>query len=619
MPIIFNLVSSILLASGFFFIGYLCFIILKIEKIIKKISSPIYQYCLFGIIFFLVLLYPIFFLGLIKSYLYKYLSLFVVFLGIVNFIFFFSKILYFYKKNINKIFKFNINYFYILFLILYFFLSLAPITSGDSVAYHGGAAKYILANETFPKEIFDLNLVLIGVGEFLNAFALSINAYQFTSLIHFIGLISIFGIFTKLLDDHFVDPKNKQLFFLLVLSCPVLIFLVSTSKPQFFYTALIIFCYSSLIHIYKFKKKFEISTIFLISVVFCSIAYNAKTSFAISFFLIVTNYFFLIKNKSKFYFAILTSSLISILLIVPHFIWKQYIFNYSFYNFFFNPLPMNIPGFILKLDNINKYDSIGFPYSLFIPLSFSDFTTFLGFGCFYLYFLLIKKFPNKKIFLFNIFFFLVIMTLFGQKTPRFYLEIYLFIILLCITIFYAIKNNNFFKILKFLIYLQSIFVFFLLTYSFLILFPGSISKEWNKKVLSSYANGYNLYDWVNATLPSNSKIITNHRSTYFSNNVVFFLDFIYFIDFDNAYKKNYWLLKLKEQKPNFILFYGKNNNFSYSVYNFKNCTEQLYAIKKDVGFHETRNPFNKGKETYNGYIYKFNFEKLPDCVTKKIK
>jgi len=104
MPIIFNLVSSILFASGFFFIGYLCVIILKIKKIIEKISNPTYQYCLFGIIFFLVLLYPIFFLGLIKSYLYKYLSLFVVFLGIINFIFFFLKILYFLKRNINKIY-----------------------------------------------------------------------------------------------------------------------------------------------------------------------------------------------------------------------------------------------------------------------------------------------------------------------------------------------------------------------------------------------------------------------------------------------------------------------------------------------------------------------------------
>jgi hypothetical protein len=616
MPIIFNLISSILLASGFFFIGYLCISILKIEKIIKKVSNLIYQYCLFGVVIFLILLYPIFFIGLIKNYLYKYLSLFLVFLGFFNLIFFSKKIVQFYKKYISSICNFNINYFYIFFLLSYFFLSLAPITSGDSVAYHGAAAKYILTYGTFPKEIFDLNLVLAGIGEFLNAFAFSINAYQFTSLVHFIGLISIFGIFAKLLDDYSVDIKNRQLFFLLLLSCPVLIYLVSTSKPQFFYTALILFCYSSLIHFSKFKKKIDISIIFIILTIFCCIAFDAKSSFAISSFLIIVNFFFLIKKKINFYKILLFLILISILLILPNLFWKQYIFNYPFYNFLFNPLPMNIPGFLLKLNDIHNYDNRGFPLSLFIPFSFSNLATFLGFGCFYLYFLIIKKFTNKKIFLFNIIFFLLSMSFFGQRTSRFYLEIYLFIILICITIFQNIKNDILFQVLRVLIYLQSIFTFILLSFSVLILFPGSINYEWNKKVLSKYANGYNLYNWVNSKLPSNSKIITNHRSTYFSSNVVFFLDFVYFVDFKNTHEKDYWLLKLKQQNPNFILFYGKTNNFSYGMYNFKDCTEGLYASIKNIGFHETRNPFNREKETYNAYIYKFNPKKLTDCVKK---
>jgi hypothetical protein len=208
------------------------------------------------------------------------------------------------------------------------------------------------------------------------------------------------------------------------------------------------------------------------------------------------------------------------------------------------------------------------------------------------------------------------MSFFGQRTSRFYLEIYLFIILLCITIFQNIKNVSFFKVLRILIYLQSIFTFILLSFSILILFPGSINYEWNKKVLSKYANGYNLYNWVNSKLPSNSKIITNHRSTFLSSNVVFFLDFVYFVDFKNTHEKDYWLLKLKQQNPNFILFYGKTNNFSYGMYNFKNCTEGLYASIKNIGFHETRNPFNREKETYNAYIYKFNSKKLTDCVKK---
>jgi hypothetical protein len=173
--------------------------------------------------------------------------------------------------------------------------------------------------------------------------------------------------------------------------------------------------------------------------------------------------------------------------------------------------------------------------------------------------------------------------------------------------------------LRILIYIQSIFVFCILSISVLILFPGSLTSKWNKKVLSNYANGYNLYYWINSTLPFKSIIITNHRSTYFSSNTTFFIDFVYFADVNDIYQKNYWLLKLKEQKPEFIFFYEKNNNFSYGAYNFKECTEELYASKKNLGFHETRNPFNTGKESYNAYIYRFNHKKLPACVKKNIK
>jgi hypothetical protein len=156
----------------------------------------------------------------------------------------------------------------------------------------------------------------------------------------------------------------------------------------------------------------------------------------------------------------------------------------------------------------------------------------------------------------------------------------------------------------------------LLVYGVVFFFPGSLSKNLNKNVLSKYANGYDLYNWVNQVLPSDGKIITNHRSAYFSTNNTFFLDFTFHINIDHTSKKDYWLFKLKEQKPDFILFYGTENIYNYSSFNFKNCLNSLYAFKSNVGFHATRNPFNKGSENYNAYIYKFNYNKLPNCVTK---
>jgi hypothetical protein len=477
-------------------------------------------------------------------------------------------------------------------------------------------SKHVFLFGEFPKNSFELASALAGAGEFLNAFALSIDATTFTSFIHFIGLVSILGVLDRSLTNNNIHLKDKQFFFLLLLSCPVLIFLIYSSKPQFFYISLIFFCFSCLVNIEKFKSKIEVSKIYIISIIFGVIAILAKFSFVISFFLIILNYLFLIKKISDFYKIFFISLIVLIYLMLPNLLWKQELYYQPFFRFLFNPLPINIPGFYELYLQGKNYGSEGFPLSLFMPFSFSRLNDFLGFGFLIIFFLLKEKFSNKKIFLFNIFFFIVFLTYFGQKSPRFYLEIYLFSILLFISVFYSVIKSTFYKLFRSIIYIQSIFTLILLVYGVVFFFPGSLSKTLNKNVLSKYANGYDLYNWVNQVLPSDSKIITNHRSAYFSTNNTFFLDFTFHINIDHSSKKDYWLLKLKEQKPDFILFYGTENIYNYSSFNFKNCLNLLYASKSNVGSHATRNPFNKGSENYNAYIYRFNYNKLPNCVTK---
>jgi hypothetical protein len=114
-------------------------------------------------------------------------------------------------------------------------------------------------------------------------------------------LVSILGILNKLLSLNNINIKDRQFFFLLVLSCPVLIFLISSSKPQFFYTSLIVFGYSSLINIRNFRSQKELSKIFFISIIFSSVAFLAKFSFIISLSLIIINYLYLIKKIFNFY------------------------------------------------------------------------------------------------------------------------------------------------------------------------------------------------------------------------------------------------------------------------------------------------------------------------------
>jgi hypothetical protein len=276
---------------------------------------------------------------------------------------------------------------------------------------------------------------------------------------------------------------------------------------------------------------------------------------------------------------------------------------------------MNIPGYEDVYFYLKNYDAGKFPISLFIPLSLSDLTQFLGLGLFLAFFLIRYQFSNKNILLSNIFIFIFVFSLLGQKTPRFYLEIYFLLILVSIFLLKKIQNNFGFKILKLIILFQSLLVSGILFFGVFNLSPGALSENLYKSVLSKYASGYNLYAWVNKVLPKNSVFITYHRSIYFTNENVILFNMSTVLDRADLSFKNLFLEKIKEKKPKFILFFSiGNHDYRYGTFNFYKCTNGLFAKEINVGFHETRNPFNTDHRKYNAYIYYFDYSKLPGCV-----
>ena len=502
------------------------------------------------------------------------------------------------------------------FLILfYFLLSVSPITSGDSVAYHLATAKYVLSNSSFPTDFYDSTNSLNGAGELLNAFAISVNAYQFTSLINFVGIVSVLAIIKKFCENFNLTYELRQLLFLCILSCPVLIFLTSSSKSQLFSTSLIFFSYALLLNsLSSQQNKDNIIKNFLICIVFCIVAVQTKISFSLSFFLIVINFLLFFKKELINLKSILTVLLLSIFGLIPYTLWKQNVYDYPFYNFLFNPIPLNIPEYAQVFLSAKNYAADKFPLSLFVPLSLSDLTQFLGAGFLLIFFLLKYKFNKKNILLSNILIFFFFFTLLGQKNPRFYLEMYFFLVLISCFILVKIHKTYIFKIFKLTVVLQSCFVFCILLFGVFTLLPGIFSENLNKSVLSKYASGYNLYNWVNNVLPKNALIITNHRSTYFADRNVVFFEMAYHLNHSSLASKNYFLEIIKEKKPNFILFYGNNNDYKYHSFDFYKCINGLFAKKINVGHEETRNPFNSKRKKYNGYIYHFDYSKLPGCV-----
>jgi hypothetical protein len=610
----FSLVLSIFLASGFHLFGEIIIKLFRFQNIVKKISDPIFQYASIGISFFLFLVYPSFFIVEFNKFIFQFISYIFIILGVFNFYINF----YYLKKLFNKIlfiFK-NKNYFLIyifIFIFLYFFYSLSPITSADSVAYHTTVAKDLIKQGSFPITVYDLNSLLSGSGELLNAFAISIDAFQFTSFIHFLGLISVLNLIFTFSKKTHVSIINQILLILLVVSCPVLIFLIGSSKPQFFYTSCIVLSYAILLNAQNLKAKNEIIKSFILSFILCIISVQAKISFSISFFLISLGYLFFLKTFIfNFKIIFLTFAIFSFSFL-PCYLWKEKIFNYNFYNFFFNPLPLNIPGINDFNFYLKKVYSENFPVSLLFPTSINSITTSLGFGIFIIFFLFKEKFKNKIFFLFCFLFFVSVFSLVGQKAPRFYLEIYLLAVILFTFVINKLQKNIIFIILRKLIYLQSLYVLILLTYGVFVLFPGSLNKKLNHEVLSKYSYGYNLYHWVNNVMPKDSVILTNHRGYFYSKVEIIYADFVFSVPYSNVSGRSFLLEEIKKKKPKYILFYNFDKNFNYLSYNFEDCINSFFLKNEQAGFHETRNPFGS-KEKYNAFIFSLDYKKLPRCV-----
>jgi hypothetical protein len=618
MSAILDLCLSILLGYGFYFVGKLFASIFRLTNIIKYISNPIYQYPIIGISFFLFILFPFFLLGIFNKSFFKFFSYLIIIIGLLSFPTIYNNFYNFIYKNKKKFKKITLAKVLVITLIfLYLLISLSPVTSADSLSYHLAVAKFINKNGIFSNDQLDFEGKLAGIGEFLNAFAISINAEQFTSFVNFLGLIAILGIINKFSYRQKIKEDSKFFLMLLVLSCPSLIFLISSSKPQFLYISLVFFSYSFLVIIssIKINYKYVLKIFFLVNILLL-VAVNAKLSFLLSFCIINFIFFYYLNKQfnKKFFFRIISLFLILIIFgLLPFLIWKSINYQYPFYNFLINPLPLNLPVYDNFSQFLKNYQSEKFPFILLLPSEIKDFTQVIGLGFLGLIFLFINKFNKKFLFITVILLFIIIFYLIGQKTSRFYLEIFFFTILILTQLIKKIQNQKIFILFKYLIFFQSFVVIFALTIGVVNIFPGSLNSYLKDKVLTNYADGYSMIKWTNLVLPKDTKIIINHRSKFFLNVNYIHTDPLGYMNY-NSIHKNYYLNKIKDQNPSFILFYGTKVSFNYGEFNFEDCISKLFAKKENAGFDATRNPLNTKNIMYDAYIYYFNNSKMPNCV-----
>ena len=508
----------------------------------------------------------------------------------------------------------------LLFIIIlgYFIISLLPITDPDSLDYHLTLpylslinGKFFIQNEWFTSQ-------LTGAGEALIILGLSINAYKLSSILQFIGLFSIIvAILNLKLEKNYLNINSKILICLAILCIPSFLFLTFTSKPQLFAIGTNFIAFLMVFFILPFEKN-DKKFIIIFSII--SFLCLSATQYKFSFFLssgIILLFACIELFKRKLLFKGLFIILVFFLIVV----FPREFFDYKYLSQdiiknFFSPATDEYATelFISSLKH-GPGNPRYLPYWIFLP--FNQFGFSLGVvteivGLSILIFLVNFQFkPIKKIVYASIIFFILAIP-FGQPTGRFFIEPFLW--LTVGSLFYlSSKNNLVFRICKKIITINSIVIFIAISFTIITFIPGIFSIKNHKNILSKYANGYNLYVWANENLPNDSVILTTHRSYLFSENEFVSYDFRLYVRTEEGL--NHYLDLLIKKQPTHILYNDLDRNLKPDF--LKNCRGKLVAKGKNVHNENPRNPFNKNKVSYDGYIYEINVDNLKKC--KKVK
>ena len=614
-----SLLLSISLIVGIYEIGNYVSKIRSLEKLFLGISDLNYQKFFLGGNLLLLFLYPLV-LYLESKFILVVASSVLLALGLKRILLFFYQINNYTFTKIDNVTNFkvkNIDYWLFVFIFIFLFcISASPVTNADSLDYHMTVAKHIAIHGKFPLDLTHFHARLAGSGEIIIALGLIFGAEQFGSIFQLAGFVSLIGIFLK--------KKNSFFFTLLVISSPVVLFLISGPKPQLFNA-----CSIGLIF-YIFildKKKYENSvnkTKIILGLVTLMVATQVKFSFNLSAALIgVSIFYFSVKNHELKIF-IISAIVLFFIIIFPPVLWKYINYGGNFFLHIFYSVPINLAG----MKNFNGYltntGSDKGLFNIFFPRSTGEITNSLGAGAVLFFYLIFKYIKTNILSIVLIALFVITSLVAGQINARFFYEPFMWTIL---TFAHLNNSKNLNIIIKYFSRIYFLIFLIISIYGAFLLFPGAINKSLRDKMMFSNASGYALFQWVNSELPKNSAIMSYHRSIFLSTHRVISVDLLsYSVDINKDYIQDsnktallYWK-EIQEIKPEYLVTYGYDP--SENLMNIKNCLGGLYKKKVDLGYLESRNPFNRPSQKYNGYIYKLNYKNIPECFndeTKKTK
>ena len=596
----FSLIFSLILFLGLYGIGELIFSNKQMQLIFLNTSVLKYQHILIAVNFLMFILFPI---VLFFPYSKEVLNFF----SIIIFLFGIWKFYFVVKKKIQiKIQKINFEVIAFLLLLAGFFLiTFSPVNHADSLDYHMSGAIHIFKTGKLPTGLENFHNLLVGSGEVFYSLGFFFGAEQFGTLIQFSGLLSLIGVLEKFKN------KNKVFFILLILSSPVLLFLATTPKPQLFHI-----CSNAIIFVLLFinlwsnkETKFFYLLLIIVVNIFLINSINAKFSFILSSFILYALLFIYALKKNFLLQSILASFILIFLFYLCFPYWKSIIWGSNFLNYLTSPFPEHLEGvkfFKSYLVNYNRDTSLIY---LFLPKSPGQFTDALGLGFLIFFYFFYRKEIIFIYFSIIFFFFIMVSYLFGQPSSRFFLEIYIWSILLIA----SIRELKVEKKFRFLFYPQFVLSVFALWYGVLTMSFGSINAKLKNYVMNNTADGYSLFHWSNQFVSEKDKVISMHRSISLGKTNTISTNFLYYINSQGGLLQSYHLTNIinnnNETGSTYLLTFRSKENVAI----FSDCIDGLYKEKKNVGSQAGRNPFNKYTD-YDGYLFKLKNLEETKCL-----
>lgn len=581
-----------------------------------------WQCSIVGAMILAIILYPLAIIQQTSSMFMQEIAAFCILLGIIQV---YKTIKYLSKQNLKKYYKAAISQalarkLWVFIIFSMGLVAMGPVTHADALEYHLGMAIAILNNGGMPiiPEWFLSHLT--GNGEVLIAMAMSVGGEQFASLLQYTSLLGILGIifFAKKHNTETSNPnKLLDLILLAAISTPVLLFLVSSSKPQLWPIAMTTFAFTLVIHPSKRDlPRYEMLSNYVLICLLIMTASQAKFNYLLGGFVIGLLGIFFMARKGYFLISIGITLLAALLILAPPVTWKALVLNTSLFDALTHPFPGSLPGSNLFISSIQYATDTNsrffFPLSIAIPSDMGSYGVMLGIG--WLLFFTIRPKMDLWLICGIISSTIIIIANFFLAPPnaRSYLEPYFWLLIILAMQLNQRSLLNNYTWLKFPIFGQGLLTALAVLYGVIYFFPGAIWPSWRISIMERSANGYEVMEWVDKVLPKDAILLNGHRSMALSpRDSVSGGGFTWnlYVDIKDP-KSSIYLNRIKLKKVSHVLIYGPID-FNIPI---SHCYGKVIA--GPFSAHTvTRNPFNlfnKGK--YEAWILEFKSEKLPECV-----